>query len=104
MLVKYRRFFVYFLILGLISATSYWFYQNQRNLTEVKLDQERKETAEKIRAAAKLLSAQNAKNPIKIPVDPLAPTPPSDTEELAQIKLWQQTPPKERSKLLPLNE
>jgi hypothetical protein len=100
MVVNYKRYFVYFLILGLISATSYWLYQKQSDLTELKLDQERKETAEKIRAAAKLLSAQNAKNPIKIPVDPLAPPPPSDAEELAQIKLWQQTPPTQRDKLI----
>lgn len=100
MVVNYRRYFVYLMMLCLISTIIYWCYQKYYHQTEVMLDQERKDTAEKIRSAAKLLSAQNAKNPMRIPVDPLAPPLQSDAEELSQIKLWQQTPPSQRDKLI----
>jgi hypothetical protein len=104
MLVKYRRFVI---LVAIVSATLIIaflclqkYQATQAKIAEQKLDQERKETGERIRAAAKLLAEQNAKNPLKLPDDPLAPPAPSDSEELANIKLWQQTPPEHRHKLV----
>ena len=74
--------------------------QYQQKLAEAQLDLERRETAAKIRLYAKKLAEENAKNPIKMPVDPFSP-PPSDAEELAQIKLWHQSPPELRKHLMP---
>lgn len=104
MVVKYRRLIILVVIVCATLLITYLGLQQyqakQAQIAEEKLDQERKETSERIRLAAKLLAEKNAKNPLKLPVDPLAPPAPSDSEELANIKLWQQTPPEQRNKLV----
>lgn len=83
------------------------YYQYQAYETEKKLDIGRKQVGERVREQSRLLAEEIRKHPIIIPDDPLAPQGnplgdiPSDAEEMAQLKLWHQSPPEQRKKLVP---
>ena len=102
---KHLAAIVFFIIVLAIA-----FYQYQAYETERKLDIERKEVSERIREQGRLLAEEMRKHPLIIPDDPLAPngnplsSTPSDAEEMAQLKLWHQSPPEQRKKLIPTPE
>jgi hypothetical protein len=87
-------------ILLLIAAVLYYRQIQIKKAAEAQLDMERKETAQRIREGARLQAEQLRKNPMVIQKDPFAPEETTDADELAQIKLWHQTPPEQRHKLL----
>ncbi len=90
-----------------IALAGLAYYQYQAYDTERKLDIERKEISQRLREQGRMLAEEARKHPIKIQHDPLTQdgnpfgTPPSDAEEMAQIKLWHQSPPEQRKKLMP---
>lgn len=92
------------LLIALSVLGAYWWVHEYQQ--EKKLDEERKVAAEQMRASGKLQAEMMRNSPIRLPMDPLAPPgtenmAPSDQEELAQIQLWQKTPPAAREKIRP---
>lgn len=101
-----------YLLTGLLTIAmpilAYFQYQAYQ---EKKALEARKAFIENFVRQARELAEENRKHPFILPEDPLAPaddplgrTPPSDAEEMANIKLWAQASPEQRKKLMPLPE
>lgn len=91
-----------------VVVLAYYQYQAYQ---ERKASEARKAFIENFLKQARQLADENRKHPFVLPPDPLAPaedplgrTPPSDAEEMANIKLWHQAPPAQRQKLIPQPE
>lgn len=85
----------------LITTTMLYYRQvEMHEKAEAKLNNERRETAHRIREGAKLLADRTRKNPnyASYKKDPFAPKDMTDADELAQIKLWNKMSPEQRKK------
>ena len=85
----------------IFSTVAYYHYHliHRVKVEEQRLDLERKASAEKMREGGRRLAAEMQLHPLKLQEDPFAEPDPSDTQELAQAKLWHQTPPAQRAKI-----
>ena len=97
-----KRNFFFSILFSFILASMVYYRQHQLEQTQAedqKLTLERKATSERLREGGRQLAEQMRLHPLKFPDDPFAEPAPSDAEELAQAKLWHQTPPSQRAKI-----
>ncbi len=99
------KFIVLFSILFILMFASVAYYQ-YLEIEHVKGEEQKQDIArnaysKKMRENGRLLAEQMKLHPIKLQDDPFAEPEPSDKEELAQAKLWHQTPPTQRVKIFP---
>ena len=98
--IKRILFFSILFSFMLITLVYYRHYQSQQAIAEEhKLDLQRKESGERLRNNGRKLAEQMRLHPLKLRDDPFAEPEPTDAVELAQAKLWHQTPPAQRGKL-----
>lgn len=100
MLKKYR-FFLLFIMLAIISVGGI-LLKNEQYEKELRL--QREATSIHIRESAKAFAQKNRKEALPVLSDPMSalgfePNKPSDQDELAQIQLWQKTPPAQRKSM-----
>ena len=102
-LSKKNIIFLSLLLIFIVAGMAYYRYLQLEHVKaeEVKLDLERKNVSERMREGGKQLAEQLRLHPIRLQEDPFAEPEPSDTDELAQARLWHKTPPAQRAKIFP---